>query len=158
MSATGLATFDDTIHITNIWLKELMERLDTDNRKDAYRALRVTMKALRDRIPNTEVIQLSAQLPMLVRGFFLEGWQPKKAPTDSKTQDEFIAGLSKEFKFTDVRLSDKEIVSEVFGLLRSKISEGEIEDVKSCLPPSIRHLWDEAPVFEYYDQIVPALD
>jgi len=158
MSATGLATFDDTIHITNNWLKELMERLDTDSRKDAYRALRVTLKALRDRIPNAEVIQLSAQLPMLLRGVFLEGWQLNKAPAGSRTQDDFIADLSADFKFADVKLSDREIVSEVFGLLRAKISEGEIEDVKSCLPPSIRGLWDTAPVFEYYDQIIPAID
>lgn len=158
MSMTGISGFDDTIHTTNIWLKELMERLDTNSRQDAYRALRVTLKALRDRIPDTEVIQLSAQLPMLVRGFFLEGWQLKKSPANSKTQDDFIADISKEFNFTDVALSERQIVAEVFGLLRSKISKGEIDDIKSCLPPSIRHFWDIAPVFEYDNQFIPSID
>lgn len=151
MSMTGLSTFDDTIHTTNIWLKELMERLDTDSRKDAYRALRVTLKALRDRIPDTEVIQLSAQLPMLIRGSFFEGWQINKGPTNLKTQDDFISELSPAFNFESVSLSNRQIVAEVFGLLRSKISKGEIDDIKSNLPPSIRGLWDIAPVFEYKD-------
>lgn len=71
MSMTGLKTMDDAIHTTDIWLKELMERLDTDNRKDAYRALRVTLHRLRDRIPNAEAVQLAAQLPVFIRGCLL---------------------------------------------------------------------------------------
>jgi len=158
MTITGLKSFDDTIHTTNIWLKELMERLDTDSRSDAYRALRVTLKALRDRIPNNEAVQLSAQLPMLIRGFFFEGWKLNARPTKEHTQKAFLESLSADFKFGDVEMSDKQVVSEVFGLLKTKITGGEIEDVKACLPPSIRRLWDDAPVFEYYDQIIPVMD
>jgi hypothetical protein len=32
MSATGLAVFDRTLQETNLWLKELMARLGTDDR------------------------------------------------------------------------------------------------------------------------------
>lgn len=88
-------------------------------------------------------------------GVFYEGWKFNAPPTDQRTQSDFIETLSGEFKFRDVKLSDRQVVTEVFGLLRTKISEGEIEDVKACLPPHIRKLWDIAPVFEYYDQIVP---
>ena len=49
-----------------------MGRLDTTSRKDAYRALRVTLQALRDRIPNAEAVQFAAQLPMLIRGFIMK--------------------------------------------------------------------------------------
>jgi len=155
MSMTGLRTMDDAVHTTNIWLKELMERLDTNNRQDAYRALRVTLHRLRDRIPKTEAVQLAAQLPLFIRGVFFEGWKFNAPPTDQRTQSDFIESLTEEFKFGGVSLSDREVVSEVFGLLRTKISEGEIEDVKACLPPQLRKLWDKAPVMEYYDQTVP---
>jgi hypothetical protein len=35
MSTTGLEVFDRTIHKTNIWLKDLMEMLDCEDRHEA---------------------------------------------------------------------------------------------------------------------------
>ncbi len=35
MSATGLEVFDRTIHKTNIWLKDLMETLNCEHRREA---------------------------------------------------------------------------------------------------------------------------
>ena len=45
MSMTGLEVFDSTIHQTNVWLKAIMDRLDTDDRHRAYLALRATLHA-----------------------------------------------------------------------------------------------------------------
>ena len=36
MHATGLKEFDHTIHTTNIWLKDLMNELEWDDRHRAY--------------------------------------------------------------------------------------------------------------------------
>ncbi len=76
MSATGLEVFDRTIHKTNVWLKDLMEIQDCPDRHEAYLALRATLHALRDRLTIKETVQLAAQLPMLIRGFYYEGWDP----------------------------------------------------------------------------------
>jgi uncharacterized protein (DUF2267 family) len=40
--------------------------------------LRATLHALRDRLIIDEVAQLSAQLPMLIRGLYYKGWDPTK--------------------------------------------------------------------------------
>jgi uncharacterized protein (DUF2267 family) len=80
MSATGLSVFDTTLQKTNHWLKELMRLLDWNDRQKAYLALRATLHALRDRLPLEETAQLGAQLPMLVRGFYYEGWDPGDKP------------------------------------------------------------------------------
>jgi uncharacterized protein (DUF2267 family) len=158
MSTTNITAFEDTIHKTNIWLNELMDRLDTHNKTDAYRALRVTLHALRDRIPNAEAVQLAAQFPMLIRGFYYDGWNFNAPPTSGKKAADFLAHISPKFKFEDIRLSDREIINAVFGLLKSKISEGEIDDVKSCLPPDLKHLWDTVPIEDYYDQKLAMID
>ena len=50
MSTSGLETFDTTIQATNLWLKGVMQRLDTEDRHLAYTALRAVLHALRDRI------------------------------------------------------------------------------------------------------------
>ena len=75
MSATGLDVFDETIHKTNSWLKEISEALGSD-RRGAYRALRAVLHALRDRLTVDEAAHLGDQLPMLVRGIYYEAWRP----------------------------------------------------------------------------------
>lgn len=90
MSATGLDVFDTTIQKTNNWLNELMELAGLQQRQGAYLALRATLHALRDRLPVDEVAQLGAQLPMLVRGFYYEGWDPTPKPVRARHKEEFV--------------------------------------------------------------------
>lgn len=158
MTMTGLKAFDQTLNTTHVWLRDLMTRLGTDNRDDAYRALCVTLQALRDRIPNTEAVQLGAQLPILIRGAFYESWQLKTTPVKVKTREDFMRNLRPQLSLSDAKLSDEDIVCEVFGLLKSKISEGEIDDVVSCLPPQLKELWNSAPYWGYYDAVLPTID
>ncbi len=72
MATTGLKAFDTTVEKTNLWLKEIMAEMGTNDRHRAYLALSAVLHALRDRLPMEEAIQLGAQLPMLIRGLFYE--------------------------------------------------------------------------------------
>ena len=141
MSKYSVSVFDETMHTTHIWLKGLMLRLNSNNREDVYRALKITLHALRDRLPVNTAAALASQLPMLIRGFYYEGWQPAKCPTHERSDTEFVVELSRAFDFFDDDYTPKWIVSAVFDLLTEKISEGEIQKVKSCLPRQIRELW-----------------
>jgi uncharacterized protein (DUF2267 family) len=139
MATTGLDVFDRTIHKTNAWLKELMQELGTESRHDAYVALRATLHTLRDRMPIEEVAQLGAQLPMLIRGMYYEGWDPTGKPTRERRLEGFLAGMAIELP-NDV--DDPEpLARAVFRLLARRVSEGEIQDVKQLLPAAIRELW-----------------
>jgi uncharacterized protein (DUF2267 family) len=51
MSTTGLPVFDTTLQKTNMWLHEIMDDLQWDNRHKAYQALRGVLHALRDHLP-----------------------------------------------------------------------------------------------------------
>jgi uncharacterized protein (DUF2267 family) len=72
--------FDATLEKTYLWLNELAEELGTGDRRQAYQVLRAFLHALRDRLPVETAAKLGAQLPMLVRGFYYEGWDPTHKP------------------------------------------------------------------------------
>lgn len=138
--AYGLDVFDRTFHKTNAWLKELMQVLETEDRHMAYLALRSTLHALRDRITIEEVAQLGAQLPMLIRGFYYEGWDPTGKPLKVRHREQFLERITQEFRDTD-QVDPERIAAAVFAVLANRIAEGEIEDVKQILPADIRDLW-----------------
>ena len=142
MSATGLDVFDTTVHRTNAWLNELMQELVWPDRAGAYLALRATLHALRDRLTVEEVAQLAAQLPMLVRGFYYEGWDPTGKPLRIRRKEEFLERIVQEFRRDDP-IDPESVACAVFTVLARRISEGEIEDVKHILPAQIRSLWPE---------------
>ena len=140
MSATGLDVFDTTLHKTNIWLNDLMQVLGWPDRHKAYLALRTTLNALRDRLTLEEVAQLSAQFPMLIRGFYYEGWDPTGKPLRVRHKEQFLARIEQEFRGDD-HLDSERVARAVFTVLAKRVTEGEIEDVKHVLPAEIRELW-----------------
>ena len=62
MSSTGLEVFDETLHKTNMWLKEIAQELSVD-RHGAYQVLRAVLHSLRDRLTINEAADLGDQLP-----------------------------------------------------------------------------------------------
>jgi uncharacterized protein (DUF2267 family) len=140
MSATGLDVFDSTLHKTNRWLNDIMYVLDGPDRHDAYLALRAVLHALRDRLTVDEVAQLAAQFPMLVRGFYYEGWDPSHKPLRERHREQFLARIGHELRDVE-RLDPESVARAVFTVLAMRVSEGEIDDVKHVVPTPIRELW-----------------
>jgi len=142
MSAQGLEVIDHTVQLTHEWINELRERLDWYSSRDALRLLRVTLSQIRDHLGHDEVAQLSAQMPLLIRGMFFEGWQPAHTPVRDRKMDNFVAAI--EAQVEDVRdWRGEEDIACVFRTLDNRISEGEIRDVKASLPKAIRDLWPD---------------
>lgn len=144
MSVTGLDVFDSTLQKTNEWLQQIMQQLGTDSRQEAYIGLRATLHTLRDRLPLEVVAHLGAQLPMLVRGIYYEGWKP--SPEVCKLHyEEFLACVAGYLVRTSVETSDPEpAVRAVFYTLARNIAPGETQKVMGVLPADLRSLWETA--------------
>jgi uncharacterized protein (DUF2267 family) len=140
MSETGIAAFDSTIQTTNIWLNELAERLGWMDRHQAYHALRTVLHALRDRLTVEEAASLGAQLPLLVRGFYYEGWHPHGKPIRQRKKEEFLAPIEAAFR-NDPAADPEEVARAVFHLLTMHVTAGEIDSIRRSLPEDIRSLW-----------------
>jgi uncharacterized protein (DUF2267 family) len=140
MTTTGLEAFDTTVQKTNVWLKELMHEMNWPDKHKAYHALRVTLHALRDRLSVEEAAQLAAQLPMLLRGLYYEGWDPSGKPVKERHRDQFLDRIREGYAGDDT-VDPARIARAVFSLLSRRVTSGEIEDVKHVLPSEIRELW-----------------
>ena len=143
MTTTGLDTFDTTVHETNAWLKDIMERLKSDNRRLAYSALRCTLHALRDRLTPESAVHLGAQLPMLVRGFYYEGWRPSDTPTNEKHADNFIDRVDEALP-AGLDIDPEAAVIAVLAVMADRLDAGEIAKVARQLPRDMHQLWPEA--------------
>ena len=142
MSNTGLKAFDDTIHRTNTWLHEITSRMGWDDRSRGYRLLRASLHAIRDRMDVAGAANLSAQLPLLIRGIFFEGWQPMKA-RGSGDLDSFLARIAEAFP-DDPDFDARAAFCEVLSVMRMHLSEGEYAKLRRAMPDGLHCFWEEA--------------
>jgi uncharacterized protein (DUF2267 family) len=141
MTQTTLAPFESTIQTTNIWLNDILERLGWRDQHRAYYALRAVLHALRDHLPVEQAAALAAQLPMLVRGFFYEGWHPHGKPVKDRHKEAFLAHIAVAFRDDSDVVDPERVTRAVFNVLSKHVSSGEIESVKRSLPTELRSLW-----------------
>ena len=100
----------------------------------------MVLHALRDRLTLAEVAALGAQMPLLVRGLYYEGWQPNDKPLRERKKSEFLAHVSAAFP-NDREIDPENVVWSVFQLLTKHISSGMIKNVQAVLPAELRTMW-----------------
>lgn len=130
-----------SVEKAHIWMNEVAEELGTDDHRQAYRALRAYLHALRDRLPVNEAAQLAAQLPTLIRGIYYESWKPGATPTRYRNLADFLDRVAED-AILEGETSASYAVSAVSAVLRRHISAGEIEDVRAILPEELRPILD----------------
>jgi uncharacterized protein (DUF2267 family) len=139
MSTTQHELFSDTLQETHLWIKEVLGELGWDDEHKAYLALKATLHALRDRLTADGAVHLGAQLPMLMRGIYYEGWSPAGKPLKERRKTAFLSEVQEYFRAGE--LDTEPIVRGVLSVLAKHVTAGEIDDVKRMLPPELRELW-----------------
>lgn len=143
MTNTGFNLFDRTVQKSLTWLDDLTEIMGRDNRDHSYQALRAVLHTLRDRLTVQEAAHLSAQLPLLIRGTFYEGYDPARMPVKLRDRDELIQYVADNLGEVVSDVPPTEAIRDVFLLLDRKISHGEMEDIRQMMPGETRDLWPE---------------
>jgi uncharacterized protein (DUF2267 family) len=137
MSETGFSSFDATIEKTNHILRDIEQAYGwpKERRNQSYGALRTVLHALRDRLTVDVSAQLAAQLPMLVRGIYYDGWDPSAVPI-KMDREAFLARIRLEFPYS-IEGGIGHLVDTVLQILRQHITQGEWDHVKSTLPKDL---------------------
>ena len=135
------STISHAVQQMQEWLKALCDSGGYAGEAEALAVLRAVLHQLRDRLTPQEAVDLAAQLPLIVRGVYYDGWKPSKTPERMRSQDEFLAGVSA--KLAPHPIGAEAATRDVFALLAQTIDSGEIADVINQLPASIKELWPE---------------
>jgi uncharacterized protein (DUF2267 family) len=100
---------------------------------------------LRDRLSVDEAVALGAQLPMLVRGFYYEGWHPAGKPNRERTKEEFVAHVGESYSQTP-DIDVEKVARAVLQVLAKHVTTGEVDSIKRILPPELRTLFPQPVV------------
>jgi len=126
--------FSTTVQKTNRMLKDIEKAYDwpKERRNQSYAALRAVLHSLRDRLTVNESAQLAAQLPLLVRGIYFDGWHPSTVPV-KMNKEQFLDRVRHEFSY-EVEGGVEPLVHTVLQALRRHVTDGEWDDIMSSMP------------------------
>ena len=142
--STGVDVFDATIQKTINLLNDICDEFEwtEGQRVQAYRALRSVLHAIRDRLVVTECANFAAQLPMLVRGFYYEGWKPEGVPKKIHRQ-EFLEEIQNDFRLS-IDGGTERLVEGVLRAMSRHIEPSIIAHLKAELPKDLWPFFDLA--------------
>lgn len=109
----------------------------------AGRIIRAVFHALRNRLTHEESFQLMAQLPMALKGVYVDGWKFTKGYNRISHLEDFLNEVRQEdagiagYDFGN-DLKAKVAVAVVFKTLNCFVSEGEMNDIMAVLPEEIK--------------------
>ena len=142
--STGVDVFDATIQKTINLLNDISQEFGwpEGRRFQAYKALRSVLHEIRDRLPVTESANFAAQLPLLVRGFYYEGWKPESVPRKTHLQ-EFLDDIQKNFQLS-VEGGPARLVDGVLRGLSRHVEPRIFDHIQQELPTDLRPLFNVA--------------
>lgn len=135
------ASIAHSVQQTQEWLKALCEAGGYADATEALAVLRAVLHQLRDRLTPQEAVDLGAQLPIIVRGVYYEGWRPSRTPEKVRSAEQFLDGVRA--KLAPHPIGPDHATRDVLSLLAQAIDSGEIADVIDQLPAEIKALWPQ---------------
>jgi uncharacterized protein (DUF2267 family) len=136
---TELHAFDHTLQTSREWLRDLQARLQCDPNA-AYAALRAGLHVIRDHLPLNEAVDLAAQLPMLIRGMYFDGWRPNRKQRRARHLESYQQLVAEQLSPRG-DLDPAAVLPAVMHVLSLHVSRGEVTDVMACLPREIQEIW-----------------
>ncbi len=128
----------------NEFLNSVAWRLNDPANKDrAGRVVRCVFRAMRNRLTIEESAQLMAQLPLVIKGLYVDGWIPQKRYPKVKTMDEFVQVVIAEDGTSALRdfsgIEDAMDATEaVIKTLAEYVSQGELRHMVAILPKDMK--------------------
>jgi len=140
MSSERFTLFQETLQTSNAWIREITASLAIGDEQQAYHLLCATLRTLRDRLRPDDAVHLAAQLPVLIRGLYYDGWRLSDVPMRIRSRKEFLAHVAARYHARP--MADFEPgVRAVLATLSRNIDLNETSSILRTLPEELRELW-----------------
>ena len=139
--------FDKFISEHNEFISSLSHELNNhDNEKKVIHVLKAVLHTLRDRLTMQQSFHVLAQLPAILKLYYIEGWKYHEKPIKFDSIEAFSEAVKEE----QYRLGERdfnwekstaEIVNIVLASLKKYLAEGTVQNIFAELPPSLHSLF-----------------
>lgn len=140
MTSTGVSTIDRTVEHTLAWVDDVCREMRDPERAHGWVALRAVLQHLRDVIDADEARQLAAQLPILLRGMFFDGFTPQRPVGPERHRDAFLDAVM--LGIGSDRIDPERAARAVFAVLDQRLGS-EAAQARMRLSESVRELWPQ---------------
>jgi uncharacterized protein (DUF2267 family) len=121
-----------------VWLKDIQNELGWDSLENTYSATKAVLQAVRDRLPVQEVIHLSANLPLIMKGMLIDQYDHTEKPAKIWTQSLFLELVEEYYNpYKRNTIHPEEVVRDVVVVLNRRIGGGEMSKVAAIMPQEI---------------------
>ena len=138
MSQQGLETIESTTQKTHEWIARIAKTEHMEKR-ESWKALRAVLQTVRDCLPVDVAVHFGAQLPMLIRGLYYEGWEPSRAPIEM-TLREFLDAIQQEIINEHV-FDPVDVTRDVLSVIAHHVGSAEMDKVKHSFPADMQNLF-----------------
>jgi uncharacterized protein (DUF2267 family) len=135
--------FESYQNEANVWLKKVAESTGIADRDRAGRIFRAVLHALRDRLPVSEAAHLGAQLPILWKGVYYDGFKPSREPVRIRHEQDWLQFICSKDPLAasgdfPTPQDAKQAFEGVMKALRELISPGQFHQVEQALHQEIK--------------------
>ena len=136
----NVSVFARTSHKSQEWISEMQRELKWLSGDSNYQLLRAVLQSLRDQMNVHETAHFAAQLPLLLRGSFYEGWNPQIAQISGRTKEDFLEAVKNKLSPGGIppkfELEDGVLVA--LNVIKKHVSAGEMKDIVGAVNPSLK--------------------
>ncbi len=113
--------------------------LPAEEKDKALYFFRVVVHPFRDRLSPEEVVDVISELPVLVKGLFVEGWKTARKPVKRyhKLNDFWVDIMHRSMGQINSTEEAERVARAVLGVIRHHVSPGEWNDVVKVMPEEI---------------------
>lgn len=134
--------FEKIYEEANYWMNDIADRMGHPDKQHAYHALRGVLFALRDRLPISEVFQLSSHLPTMIRGIYFESYVPTGKPL-KMSRDEFVQCVAGELQKVNGG-NPLDAIEAVVSAMDDRLGGEPMSHVLNVLPKDLQQLIEPA--------------
>ena len=144
--ARNVTVFARTTHKSQLWINEMQKELKWLNGDSLYHLLRAVLHSLRDQMSVHEAAHFAAQLPLLLRGTFYEGWNPRAEQLRGVSKDDFLEAVKKRLNpVGETKFELETGVLTALNVIKKHISAGEMDDLVAVVEPSLKTFINRKP-------------